>query len=57
MSWLRLVSAKSQSAMYKYRCQVIRLFSNDVFKDTLNQVNLFFFTNDAIFKKKPYAIA
>lgn len=55
MSWLRIVSAKSQSAMYKYRCLVIRLCSNDVFKDTSNYVNLSLQTMP--FKKKTYAIA
>lgn len=33
-AWLRLVSAKSQSVMHKYKRQVIRLSYFDLYKHT-----------------------
>lgn len=39
-AWLRLLGAKSKSAIYKYRHQVIRLSHFDGFNDTQIGVNL-----------------
>lgn len=49
-AWLRLSSAKSKRAIYKYRHQVISLSHIDVFNNTEKGVNLFFI-NNAICKK------
>lgn len=42
-AWLRLSSAKSKRAIYKYRHQVISLSHIDVFNNTEKGVNLFFY--------------
>lgn len=39
-AWLRLLGAKSKSAIYKYRHQVIRLSNFDGFNHTQIGVNL-----------------
>lgn len=49
-AWLRLSSAKSKRAIYKYRYQVIRLSHIDVFNDTQKGVNLFFINNTIYIK-------
>lgn len=56
-AWLRLSSAKSKWAIYKYRYQVIRLSHIDVFNDTQKGVNLFFFYKQCHLYKKIYSIA